>query len=416
MTMDGSRLRPLRYVAAALVLAGTGPLGGVASADVPYVMDDAFRAQIDSVTRMIASGDTGTALTAARALAASADQPFERYTAGQLMLQAAAAQGNLSAQRAALDIILESGGAPSARQGELRAQAGIVSAMLGDYRNAAAQIEYANRLGYASVSSQVALADAAFQTGNAQAGNAALEQGVGLRAKAGQTIDSSWYDRAIALSYRNKRPDLLALWTQRKLAAYPTPQNWRSAVVNLIAGGGLGPEQSLDLYRLLAATQALASERDWQAYSALAAQQEQFAEAKAVLDGAISGGGVNASDPAVKKSLVALTPKARKALAGVAALQAKAKAASSGTAAMTAGDAALAAGNYADAVTAYRMAIQKGGIDAARANSRLGIALARTGDLAGGKAALAQVPAGPWAHVAGLWSVWIEGKMAGGRG
>jgi hypothetical protein len=81
-----------------------------------------------------------------------------------------------------------------------------VSAMLGDYRNAAAQIEYANRLGYASVSSQVALADAAFQTGNAQAGNAALEQGVGLRAKAGQTVDASWYDRAIALSHRNKRP------------------------------------------------------------------------------------------------------------------------------------------------------------------------------------------------------------------
>ena len=50
-----------------------------------------------------------------------------------------------------------------------------------------------------------------------------------------------------------------------------------------IDGFGAGPDQSLDLYRLMAATDALASERDWQAYSAVAIQSGTAAEAKAAL-------------------------------------------------------------------------------------------------------------------------------------
>lgn len=413
MTMDGSRIRPVRHLAMALLaLAGAGPFSGTAIADAPYVMDDAFRASADGVAQTLATGDAIAALQASRTLAATADQPFEKYTAGQLMLQAAANKGDLQAQRAAVNLILDSGGAPPARLGEFRAMAGVLSAMLGDNKGAVYQIEQANRLGYASVASQVALADAAFQSGNAPAGNAALEKAIGLRAQERQPVDVNWYDRAIALSYRYRRPDLLALWTQRKLATYPSPQNWRSGVVNLIAGGGVGAEQSLDLYRLMAVTQALASERDWQAYSALAEKQGAFAEAKAVLDSAVSSGAVNGSDPAVKKSLAALAPKARKTLAGIPALEAKAKSASGGGPALAAGDAVFAAANYPSAIEYYRMALRKGGVDTAHANARLGIALARSGDLAGGKAALAQVSTGPWVPVAGLWTVWINGKAA----
>lgn len=409
--IDGARIGPLRYFAAAAMgLAGAGLFTTQAFAEVAYVMDDAFRMSAGGVARSLADGDMAGALQGARVLSAGADQPFEKYTSGQLMLQAAAAKGDLQAQRQALDLMLESGAAPSGRTAELHALAGIISAMLGDYRTAATQIAYANRLGYVSVPSQVALADAAFQTGNAQVGNAALEQAIAIRVRGGQRIEAEWYDRAIALSYRYKRPDLLALWTQRKLATYPSPQNWRSGIVNVMTGAALGPEQSLDLYRLMAVTQALAGERDWQAYSALATQQESFVEAKAVLDKGSSSGTLNRSDATVQKELALLTPKARKALANLPALEKKARAAGGGAQILAAADTAFGVANDAIAVALYRLALQKGGIDTARANTRLGIALARTGDLAGGRAALAQVNTGPWAPVAGLWSIWIEGR------
>lgn len=410
--MDGARIGPLRYFAAAVMgFAGAGPFTTQTFAGVAYVMDDAFRMSADGVARSLASGDMAGALQGARVLSAGADQPFEKYTAGQLMLQAAAGKGDLQAQRKALDLMLESGAAPSGQAAELHALAGIISTMLGDYRTAATQIAYANRLGHVSVPSQVALADAAFQTGDAQVGNAALEQAVALRVRGGQRVEADWYDRAIALSYRYKRPDLLALWTQRKLATYPSPQNWRSGIVNVMTGAGMGPEQSLDAYRLMAVTQALAGERDWQAYSALAAQQDSFVEAKAVLDRGSSSGALNRSDATVQKALAVLAPKARTALANLPVLEKKAKASAGGAPALAAADAALGAADDATAAALYRLALQKGGIDTMRANTRLGIALARTGDLAGGKAALAQVNAGPWAPVAGLWSVWLEGKM-----
>ena len=50
----------------------------------------------------------------------------------------------------------------------------------------------------------------------------------------------------------------------------------------------------------------------------------------------------------------------------------------------------------------------QGGIDDARTRTRLGVALARSGDLPGAKTALSQVPAGPWSTVAGFWSVWVD--------
>lgn len=381
--------------------------GGAVAAAAPNAMDEAFRTSAAGVQQSLAAGDSGGALQRARSLAGAADQPLEKYAAGQLMLQAAAGLNDIQAQRIALNVIFESGAMPEARAGEMRALAGILSAMLGEYKDTVSQVEYANRLGYASVPSQIALADAAFQTGNPDAGSAALEQAISLRGKAGQPVDTAWYDRAIALSYKHKRPDLLARWTQRKLAVRNGPGDWRSGLVNYLEGVPTGPEQSLDLYRLMAVTDALASERDWQAYARLAAAQGNFAEARDVLDHAIKIGDIAAGDAGVKKELASLRPKASRQLTDIA------KGGATGNAAhvLAAADAAFGAGKFADAAGHYRAALEKGATDKERAGVRLGIALARSGDLAGGKARLAEVTQGPWAPVAGFWSVWIDQQM-----
>lgn len=375
----------------------------------PYGMDDAFRASVEGVKQSLAQGDTGGAQQRAQALISSADQPLEKYAAGELMLQAASGRGDLRAQRIALNAILESGQAPASEAARLRGMAGTLSAMLGDRKDAIAQIDYANGQGYATVASQLALADAKFQRNDPAGGAKALDEAFALRVKEQKPIEESWYDRAIALAYKAKRVDLVGRWTQAKLATYPSAPNWRSGLINYINLGAPGPDQSLDLYRLMAATDAIASERDWLAYSSVAAQKGTAAEAKAALDAGLAAGDLSTGEASVSKELAALKPKAAKALADLPSLTAKAKTGNA-AAALTAADAQFAAAAYPAAVELYRTAISKGGIDTDRANTRLGIAQARSGDLPGAKATLALVTQGPWAPVAGFWTIWTDRK------
>ncbi|HEX7857150.1 MAG TPA: hypothetical protein VF503_25995 [Sphingobium sp.] len=399
------RLRMTGCAMAITAMAGLATPGHAA----PYTMDEAFRASLEGVQASLAQGDTTGAQQRAQTLIGSANQPLEKYAAGELMLQAAAGNGDLRAQRSALNTILESGQASASETARLRAIAGTLSAMLGDRKDAIAQIDYANGQGYSSVASQLALADAKFTRNDPVGGEKALDEAFALRAKEQKPIEASWYDRAIALGYKAKRPDLVARWTQAKLATYPSAPNWRSGIVNYLNSANTEPDQSLDLYRLMAATDSIASERDWLAYSALAAQKGTAAEAKAALDTGVSSGNLSASDPATAKELATLKPKAAKALAELPGLTAKAKS-GNGAAALTAADAQFAAAAYPAAAELYRAALSKGGIDANRATTRLGIALTRSGDLAGGKTALASVTQGPWATVAGFWSVWNDRK------
>ncbi|MET0363442.1 MAG: hypothetical protein ABW169_02195 [Sphingobium sp.] len=392
----------------AMAIAAMASLTGTGHA-APYAIDDAFRESLESAKLSLAQGDSSGAQQRVQALVNSADQPLEKYAAGELMLQAAASRGDLRSQRAALNIILESGQAPASEAPRLRAMAGVLSAMLGDRKDAIAQIDYANGQGYATVSSQLALGDARFQRNDAAGGLKAVDEAFALRAKEQKPVEATWYDRAIALGYKAKRPDLVARWTQEKLAAYPSAPNWRSGIVNYLGAANPGPDQSLDLYRLMAATDAIASERDWLGYSALAAQKGTAAEAKAVLDTGVTAGDLSASDPAISKELTSLKPKAAKALAELPTLTKKAQS-GNGSAALTAADAQFAAAAFPAAVELYRTALTKGGVDADRANTRLGIALARSGDLTGAKAALASVTQGSWAPVAGFWSVWTDRK------
>lgn len=396
-----------------LSLLAVSLLSGTALAQQDMGLDDTFRAGLREVSESLATGQNSIALQRASTLAKSADRGYEKYAVGQLMLQAASAGNDPRSERDALNLMLESGAVPPTQLGELRAKAGILSAMLGDRKDAEAQISYANRQGYMSALSQLALADAQFQSRNVEGGTASLEQAIDLRAKAGETVDAAWFDRAIALSYQARRPDLVARWTLRKLAGQPTPADWRSGVLNYVAGAGLTSAQTLDLYRLLAATQGLASGRDWQAYSTFAQQAGSPAEAKAALDSGVREGDLDASEPDVQKALAALRPKAVKAMADAEAQEKKARAGGGAQAALAAADAQFALAAYPKAVELYQLALSRGGagVDVGQVQTRLGIAQARSANLEAARATLAGVT-GPWAGVAGFWSSWIARQAA----
>ncbi len=397
--------------ALALGLSGAPGFSGIAQAkpkDSPteIAVADGFRVGARTTRAALDIGDVNAANAAIAGLTAT--NPTEKYIAGGLRLELASRRSDPQAQRRALTDILESGGAPSSQLPYLRYLAGYYSYYLGEFDDAIAQVNYARQLGYAPTETTVLLADATLKKKKkTREGMALVEQAMTQQRASGQPVPEAWYDRAIALSYNLGNWSDVARYNQQKLAQYPTTGNWRSGLTNSLAAPNIPAQVQLDFYRLQAANGALASERDYQAYATLAARNGYEAEAKAIIEAGRSNGDLTATEPVTSALLKSILAKANKDVATLNAQKAKAATASSGDAALKTGDLYFSLSQYAQAVPYYQLALSKGGVDAARVNSRLGVALARSGDLPGGKAALAQA-SGDWSAVSGFWSVWVD--------
>lgn len=95
-----------------------------------------------------------------------------------------------------------------------------------------------------------------------------------------------------------------------------------------------------------------------------------------------------------------------KATLGAAAAD-SAKSATGKIAAATA-DAYMGYGDNAKAISLYEMALQKGGVDAAEVNTRLGIVQARAGNIEAAKASFAKVTGGARGAIAQYWLKWLS--------
>jgi tetratricopeptide (TPR) repeat protein len=94
--------------------------------------------------------------------------------------------------------------------------------------------------------------------------------------------------------------------------------------------------------------------------------------------------------------------------ASLAAAEKNAASSANGKAALGTADAYFGYGDYAKAAALYKLALQKRGVDAGTANLRLGMALAKSGQAAEAKQALAQVTSGPRAEIAQFWTLWVD--------
>lgn len=234
-----------------------------------------------------------------------------------------------------------------------------------------------------------------------------FQEAVSRQRASGQAVPAAWYDRLISLAYQaGDWQEVGALYRER-LTHFDSAQDWRSALINYLSAPGMEAQAQLDLYRLQAANGAMASERDYQAYAQLAEKSGYSAEAKAIIEAGRAAGKLMPSQAVTAQLLKTVTPKAAKEIAGLPAAAKKAAAASNGSAAMAVGDTYFSLGQYPQAAEQYQRALTKGGVDQAKVNARLGIALARSGNLQGAKPALAQAN-GSWANVAGFWSVWVD--------
>jgi hypothetical protein len=392
-------------VASAALVVGATPAMAARDKPTGVTMNQGFRL----AARQAEATLTGNNLDAAAGQIAGLQPatPLETYIAAGLRMELASRRGDPQAERKALNDMLESKAVPAGQEPYLRFLAGYFSYYLGAFDDALAQVNYAKQLGYDGVPVTMLTADTYVKMGKTADGMALIDKAMEQQRAAGKTVPASWYDRAGALAYRQKAWGEVSRWCQLKLASYPSAGNWRSCIANYMAAPGMDPQIQLDFYRLQAATGAMASERDYTGYAALAAATGFDGEAKAVLEAGKAAGKLDATNKDIPSLLKKLTPKAAKSLAGLPAAAKKAASAPNGAPAMAVGDTYFSLAQYPQAADSYKLALSKGGVDQARVNERLGIALARSGDIPGGKAALAQA-GGLYANVAGFWNVWLE--------
>ena len=93
----------------------------------------------------------------------------------------------------------------------------------------------------------------------------------------------------------------------------------------------------------------------------------------------------------------------------LAGLEGRARSEASGDFALKVADGYYGHGDYAKAAEFYRLALQKGSVDANLANTRLGMALAMSGQRPAAEAAFKAVT-GPRADLANFWLLWLASR------
>lgn len=364
-----------------------------------------FRAAALPVDTAYKASDWNGVLTAANAAEATAITPDDKYQLNQYRLQAGAKLNNVQVQTQALDQLLATGLVPAADAGKFNYFAGKFAYDRNDYARALSYLQAAETGGYATT--DVYLLRSRIYSGQKQSVQslAELDKAIAAERAAGRAVPEDWYKFGYGEAYRGKLNNEFAKWTMMHVRAFPTPENWRSALVLYRDGAKLGSKTELDLYRLMRASRSLAGEKDHYDYAYIADQAGLPGEAKTVLDGWKATGGANSAP--INELSKAIAGKAASDRAGLAAEEKRALAGTSGTLAANTANAYLGYGEYAKAATLFQAALTKGGVDADETNTRLGIALAMQGQKDAAKAAFAQVR-GTRAGVAQYWSAWLD--------
>lgn len=416
--------------AMSLVCGGAALLAAPAEAQQPaaarpLALSGPERSALQALERTVAGPDRAAqdaALAAARAAARSNDA---RYALGNYTIRIGQSRGDARLINEGVDAVVGSGLAGNDELPSLLANQAAHAHGAREYDRAERLLTRAIELqpnnaallaDLAQMRSQSALAllraggrQAEAQTAYRDAVTMLTRAIEALRA-AGQVAPEAWYLRAVALASDSRQgPQAIAL-SRALVTAYPTPLNWRDALLTYRQFGAPDPALDLDIRRLQRASESLAGERDY-LETAQALRAANPSEAKAVLDEGVSRGMLDASEPTVRAAITAVTRPAAGERSGLAAARTRAMAAATGAAARTAGDAHFGAGQYAEAAELYRAALQKGGEDANLVNSRLGAALALAGRRAEAEAVFRSVT-GPRADLAGFWLAWLSRRPA----
>jgi tetratricopeptide (TPR) repeat protein len=341
------------------------------------------------------------ALPAAQAAAQGADA---RYMFAALQLRLGIGTQNQQLQSQAIDAMIASGAAPAEQMVQLLNNQGALAAQQNDLRKAEAAYTRVVELQPNSPESLARLAEVKNDLNKQNEAVALIDRAIQAMQASGQPVPENWYKRGLKIAYDGRMAPQAIAFARALVQAHPTQENWRDSLIIYRDTAQLDRDAQLDLMRLQRAAGALAGERDFFEMAELLNAAGLPGEANAVLEGGIQNRMIDGNRPAFRDLRAAIQGRLSGDRASLAGEERQALAAATGTTALRIGDAYYGYGDYAKAITLYRAALQKGGVDANIVNTRLGMALAQAGQRAEAEAAF-QAVTGPRQELARFWLV-----------
>ncbi|MDB5695608.1 MAG: hypothetical protein JWN21_1151 [Sphingomonas bacterium] len=361
------------------------------------------------------------------AFEAVATSDFERYIASRFRysvedqkIKAAQAANPRAAQdqsglARALDALIANPATPAEDRPKFMVARGEMAYASKQYASALDLFTRAQAAGYSSDNLMLSIVKAKVDSGDVSGGVAELERVIAAATARGEKPPVDYYRFAISQSNKKKLGPQTVAWMNRYLAAYPSGKTWYEVLATYGFQQGstatLTNPQKIDLFRLMRASGGLPDQYFYIEYAQKAQDAGLPLETQAVLKEGLANGKIPAGNTEARALMAEAAGKIRLE-SSLASLEAKANASANGLLAGQTADANLSTGNYAKAASLYRTALQKGGVDVDTINTRLGIALARSGDKAGAQAAFAAVKAGPRGEIAAFWTTWLNSTPA----
>ena len=344
--------------------------------------------------------DFAVKLAAAEAVAKSVD---DKYVIAKFRLQKAQADNDQAGQLAAVDAILASGGADPVETRQLNAIVASTAFNKKDFARAETAYAAIAAANPSDPNPVVDLARTKIELNKKAEALALLQKAIALSTAANQNAPESWYRSAVGIAYELKNDALagqLAAETQR---LYPNEKNFQNLIALQQAKIAKDEQAYVDLLRLMQVSGTMGSATDYLRLAEHFEYEKNWGEAKSVLEAAARAGKTSAGHGALLARVSARVAEDKAALPTV---EPKARSAATGALAQSLASVYAGYGNYPKAIELYRLALQKGGVDANLINTRLGIVHAAAGQRAEAEAAFKAVT-GLRAPLAALWLSWL---------
>ena len=344
------------------------------------------------------------AIAAAQPQVTSADG---RYYLGQFMFQIGTGTQNPQMQAQGIDAMIASGGGDPTKQALLYKNQGALAVQAKDFAKAEAAYDRWIQLAPNDPDAQIAVAEVKYRQKKPQEALPLFMRSIEARQAAGQQVPESWYLIALQAALEAKAVPQTQTLARSLLTAYPNEKNWRNGILIYRQNNQLDPQTRLDVLRLMRAAKVLERGDEYLSLADLLARGNYYAEAKAVLDEAAAAGKVAASNPDAAAIMQSVSGKIAEDRAALPGLEGRARSAANGELAVRLANGYYGHGDYAKAAEFYRVALEKGSVDANVINTRLGMALALAGQKAEAEAALKAVT-GQRAGLANYWVLWLN--------
>lgn len=358
------------------------------------------------------------AMPAAQAAITSAD---DRYLFNQLMLNLSIAANDPAMQQQALKGMIDTGLVPGDQIGQFATIAANNELNAKNYDAAIAYARKAEAVGYKPdqvypILAQATWAKAGTDKAGISEGLQLFRKGIDAMKASGTPVPAQWYQIAVSKAAGADLPEV-ADWAKMAFDSQPSGENLRTLLrVYQRKNPAITNRENLDIMRLMNASGGLAIKADYLEYAEMAFKSGIYGEVKSAIDKGRSARDrhnnlvLAATDGSDLYSIASQKIAADKA--SLAAAERDAAKAATGKIAAATADAYLGYGDYAKAIALYQQALQKGSVDAAEVNTRLGEAQALAGNTAAAKEAFAKVSGGARGQIAQYWLAWLNGQPA----